>query len=42
MMEKIVKSVLIFTGAIVTGSVNGLLIHKVLFEMNFNKRYNIK
>jgi len=34
MMEKIVKSVLIFTGAIVTGSVNGLLIYKV-FEMKF-------
>jgi hypothetical protein len=30
MMEKVVKLVLIYTGAIVTGSVNGLLIHKVL------------
>ena len=32
-MGKIVKLVLIYTGAIVTGSVNGLLIHKVLFEI---------
>ena len=29
-METVVKLVLIYTGAIVTGSVNGLLIHKVL------------
>jgi len=28
------KLVLIYTGAIVTGSVNGLLIYKVLFEID--------
>jgi len=31
------KLVLIYTGAIVTGSVNGLLIYKVLFEKKFKK-----
>jgi hypothetical protein len=35
MMEKIVKLVLINTGAIVIGAAYGLLIHKVFFKKKF-------